>query len=117
MLFKSQRKIYIDICKKYIEGDMSLDEFWNIYSKDKKMIKDIDKIKQKNEYYYPIEYYIASLKGSKPNFFGIVDLQRTVHNYLVYHNIEHRIIVKELPLYDKWNKITPNYLSGDLEFI
>lgn len=36
MLFKSQRKIYIDICKKYIEVDMSLDEFWNIYSKDKK---------------------------------------------------------------------------------
>lgn len=113
MLFKSKRKVYLDICKQYIEGDMSLDEFWNIYSKDKKMIKDIDKIKQKNEYYYPIEYYIASLKGNKPGFFGIVDLQRTVHNYLVYHNIEHRIIVKELPLHDKWDKIIPNYLSGD----
>ena len=113
MLFKSKRKVYLDICKQYIEGDMSLDEFWNIYSKDKKMIKDIDKIKQKNEYYYPIEYYIASLKGNTPGFFGIVSLQRTVHNYLVYHNIEHRIIVKELPLHDKWDKIIPNYLSGD----
>ena len=77
------------------------------------MIKDIDKIKQKNEYYYPIEYYIASLKGNKPGFFGIVDLQRSVHNYLIYNKIDHKLNVKELLLHDKWDKIIPDYLSGD----
>ena len=35
-LFMDVKK-YQNICKRYIEGDMLIDEFWDIYLKDKNL--------------------------------------------------------------------------------